>query len=92
MHVLPCTHLCVLLVFGEAAAKKNEWLHLLQKPFFTVITTRDSGSCGIRETGAHNIIEVVTQDLQGSIVLRQEQEVATLSECVMDGGQTCHLL
>ena len=44
MQMLSCTHLCVLLVFGEAAAKKNERFHLLQKPPTTAITAKGNGS------------------------------------------------
>jgi len=54
--MLPCTHLCVLFVFGEAAAKKNERLHVLQKSLTTVITARGNYSPQIRGTEMHDII------------------------------------
>jgi len=85
--MLPCTHLCVLLVSGEAATKKDERLHALQKSLATVITARSNCNPQIRGTEMHNITEVMTKDVQGSVVLCQEQEVAILSECVVDGGQ-----
>ena len=31
------THLCVLLVSGEAAPKEDERLHLLQRPLTTIL-------------------------------------------------------
>ena len=72
------SHLCVLLVSGEATPKQDERLHLLQKPLTTVIIARGNSSYRTNRTGVY-IIEVVTQDFQGSIVLCQEQEVAILS-------------
>jgi len=84
MYLKDLTHLCVFLIFGEAAAKKDERLHLLERPLTTVTATK---GCQIWGTGMHNIVEVVAKDLQGSVVLCQEQEVAILSECVVDRGQ-----
>jgi len=40
----------------------------------------------------YNITEVVAKDLQGSIVLCQEQEVAILSGYVVDENRLCYML
>jgi len=77
MQVHSLTHLRVLLVFGKAATKKDERFHPPQKPLTTAITARSLGSCWTR---TYNITEVLAKDVQGSIILCQEQQVAILSE------------
>ena len=88
--MLECfTYLCVLLVSGETTPKENERIHLLKN----TINTIAGGNIGhwIIGAGAYNITEVVMQDLQGSIVLCQEEEVAILSAQVVEWWRKCKM-
>ena len=72
------TNLGVLLVFGEAATKQDKGLHL---PWLEGLLLLRVVTAAVSEHRQLPILVLqdLLQNLQGSVVLRQEQQVPVLS-------------